>query len=347
MATPADKSSKFRASQVLKPILFIGIGFFFIYWFLLKLEPEQKRTVWESFVGANYGWVAAAMVCCLFSHLVRALRWQLLYRPLGYRPSLNKTFGSVVVAYMANLAFPRLGEVLRCATLRTSADIPIEKSLGTVVTERVIDVLLFGLVVLAGMLVMYSDIKGWLYDGLLQKAGSLPSLPLLCGLLVGAALIGWAGYRLFWKRLLRFAPFRKIDSLVRGCFDGVASIFHLGLKDTCLFVFYSLFIYFLYMLGGFIIFQAFPETAGLGVKAAFALYLFGSIGMTFSQGGLGVYPVMVQLALALYGITLEVGTAAGWLLWGSQQAIIIVVGLGYTVYFSLCKKRNKLIETNQ
>jgi hypothetical protein len=92
-------------------------------------------------------------------------------------------------------------------------------------------------------------------------------------------------------------------------------------------------------MGGVFILQAFPETVGLGFGAAFVVYLFGSVGMTISQGGLGAYPVLVWQALALYSVSETVGLAAGWLLWGSQQVIIIVVGAAYIIYFSFAKKK--------
>lgn len=332
---------KGRFGDLLKFCLFLGIGIFFIYWFLLKLDPEQKKAIWESFLGANYGWVVVVMICCMVSHLIRALRWQLLFEPMGCKPGLNNTFGSVIVAYMANLAFPRLGEVMRCATLRTSDHIPIEKSLGTVVTERIIDVLAFGIIVVIGMSVMMRQAKDWLYDALSQKFQSLPSMGLIAIILVGIIVICFIVYKLFWDKLLRFKLFQKIDHLLRGCIDGIESILHLGCRKTVLFIVYSILIYLLYILGGLLIFQAFDETTRLSFGAAFVLYLFGSIGMGLSQGGIGVYPVLVQIALAIYGISMEVGTAAGWLLWGSQQVIIILVGLGYLVYFSLAKKRAK------
>ena len=98
-------------------------------------------------------------------------------------------------------------------------------------------------------------------------------------------------------------------------------------------------IYLLYILGGLIIFQAFRDTSWLGMQAAFVVYLFGSVGMTFSQGGIGVYPVLVQLALAIYGLSMEVGTACGWLLWCSQQAAVILVGGCYIAYFSIKKRK--------
>ena len=87
--------------------------------------------------------------------------------------------------------------------------------------------------------------------------------------------------------------------------------------------------------------KAFPETHILGFGAAFVLYLFGSVGMSISQGGLGAYPVLVWQALALYGISETVGLAVGWLLWSSQQVIVLVVGLVYLIHFSIANKKDK------
>lgn len=336
---PARKKN--RLGDIFKMVLFLGIGIFFIYWFLLKLEPEQKAAVWQSFLSADYAWVAVSVVICLLSHLIRALRWRLLFRPIGYAPNVNNTFGSVIVAYLANLAFPRAGEVVRCATLRTSEEIPIEKSLGTVVTERLVDTLAFALVVLIGMLVMFGQAKDWLYNTLSEKYDNLPNMTVIISVLAGMALLAFVLYKLLWKRLLNVPFFKKIDEMVRGMIDGLKSIFHLGGRRTVLFIVYSIVIYLLYILGGLVIFQAFDETGWLGLRAAFVVYLFGTVGMTFSQGGIGVYPVLVQVALGIYGISMEVGTACGWLLWGSQQAAVLVVGAAYLIYFSTKKSNNR------
>ena len=334
---------KSRWGDVLRLVVFLGIGVFFIYWFLLKLDAEQKAAIWQSFREADYWWVAVAMLCSLLSHLVRALRWQLLFHPIGLRPSLTHTFGSVMVAYLGNLAFPRAGEVMRCATLRTSEGIPVEKSLGTVVTERLIDALAFGIVIVIGLLAMFGQAKDWLYNTLSEKYDNLPNMAMIVGLLVALAVIAFLFYKLFWKRLLHIKIFKKVDDLVRGMVDGVKSILHLGGRHTALFILYSVVIYLLYILGGLIIFQAFSETRWLGFTAAFVVYLFGSVGMTFSQGGIGVYPVLVQLALDIYGIPMEVGAAAGWMLWSSQQAVVITIGAAFLIYFSL-KKRSKGVQ---
>jgi len=329
--------------DVLRLVVFLGIGIFFIYWFLLKLDAEQKEAIWQSFRTADYWWVAVAMLCSLLSHFVRALRWQLLFHPIGCHPRLTHVFGSVVVAYLGNLAFPRAGEVMRCATLRTSDGIPVEKSLGTVVTERIIDVLAFALVIVIGLLAMFGQAKDWLYDTLSERYASLPNMAMIAGILVAVVAAVFLFYKLFWKKLLHIKLFKKIDDMVRGMVDGVKSIFHLGGRRTMLFIVYSFIIYMLYILGGLIIFQAFEETRWLGFTAAFVVYLFGSVGMSVSQGGIGVYPVLVQLALDIYGIPMEVGTACGWLLWSSQQAVVIAVGAAFLIYFSMKKRKTKTI----
>ncbi len=328
---------KGRWGDVLRLVVFLGIGVFFIYWFLLKLDDSQKAAIWQAFLGADYAWVAVAMACSLLSHFVRALRWKLLFEPIGCRPSTVHTFGSVVVAYLGNLAFPRAGEVMRCATLRSSDGIPVEKSLGTVVTERLIDLLAFALIVVIGLLAMFGQAKDWLYNTLSEKYDNLPNMAVIVGALVVLAAVALLLYKLLWKRLLHISFFKKIDDMVRGMVDGVKSILHLGPRKTALFVAYSLAIYLLYILGGLIIFQAFDATRWLGFAAAFVVYLFGSVGMTFSQGGIGVYPVLVQLALDIYGVPMEIGTACGWLLWGSQQSIVIAVGAAFLIYFSVKK----------
>lgn len=335
-----SSSTKRNWKDVARMALFLGIGCFFIYWFLLKLDGEQKRAIWQSFLEADWMWVAVCVLCSLLSHLLRALRWQLLFKPIGYHPGLNNTFGSVIVAYLGNLAFPRAGEVMRCATLRSSERIPVEKSLGTVVTERIIDLVAFALVIVIGMFAMFGQAKDWLYDTLSQKLSSLPNMTMIVCTLVALAIIILALYKFFWKRLLHIGIFQKINNLSLGVIDGVKSVFHMGAKNTLLFLIYSVTIYLLYILGGLVIFHAFSETSWLSFRAAFVVYLFGSVGMTFSQGGIGVYPVLVQMALAIYGISMEVGTACGWLLWGAQQATVIAVGGSYLIYFSIKKRKN-------
>lgn len=334
---------KKRLGYILKFVVFLGIGIFFIYWFLLKLDAEEKAAIWQSFLSARWGWVWGVMAISLISHFVRALRWRLLFKPLKHSPTVNNTFGAVMVTYLANLAVPRLGEVMRCAMLRTSEKIPMEKSLGTVVTERIIDMLMFVVIVLLGFLLMFSSVKDFIYDSLSQKFSSLPTLAGIAAAGVILLAILFVVYKLFHDKLMKFSLYRKGVEMLQGCVDGVKSILHLGPKSTLLFLLYSLIIYFLYIAGGWVILNAFADTEQLGFQTAFVIYLFGSVGMMISQGGLGAYPVLVWQALALYGIGESTGLACGWLLWGSQQVVVLAIGLVYLVYFSLLKKKENTL----
>lgn len=330
---------KKRLGDILKFVVFLGIGVFFVYWFLLKLDADEKAAIWQSFLSARWGWVWLVMLVSLVSHFVRALRWRLLFKPLDLHPTINNTFGAVMVTYLANLAFPRLGEVMRCAMLRTSERIPMEKSLGTVVTERIIDMLMFVVIVVLGFLLMFSSVKDFIYDALSQKFSSLPTLAGIAASGVVLLVAIFVIYKFFHDKLMKFSLYRKVVEMIHGCVDGVKSILHLGPKSTVLFFLYSLIIYFLYITGGWIILEAFADTDQLGLQTAFVIYLFGSVGMMISQGGLGAYPVLVWQALALYGIGESTGLACGWLLWGSQQVVVLVIGLAYLIYFSLLKKK--------
>lgn len=334
---------KKRLGDILKFVVFLGIGVFFVYWFLLKLDADEKAAIWQSFLSARWGWVWLVMLVSLVSHFVRALRWRLLFKPLDLHPTINNTFGAVMVTYLANLAFPRLGEVMRCAMLRTSERIPMEKSLGTVVTERIIDMLMFVVIVVLGFLLMFSSVKDFIYDALSQKFSSLPTLAGIAASGVVLLVAIFFIYKFFHDKLMKFSLYRKVVEMIHGCVDGVKSILHLGPKSTVLFFLYSLIIYFLYITGGWIILEAFADTEQLGLQTAFVIYLFGSVGMMISQGGLGAYPVLVWQALALYGIGESTGLACGWLLWGSQQVVVLVIGLAYLIYFSLLKKKGNSV----
>lgn len=328
-----------QLKDIIKFVIFIGIGIFFIYWSFHKLTPSEWQTFLDSFRQARWGVVGLTMLVAVLSHFFRALRWQLLFRPLGLHPTLWNTFGSVLVTYMANLAFPRLGEVARCGTMRTSENIPLEKSLGTVITERIIDVAAYFVILLLGLLVVFGTLKDWFYDAFEKKMSSVPSMLMMLGICVVVVVALIVLYHAFRERINRIPFVVKIRQYVHSFMDGLKSILYLGRRDTCLFVLYSLLIYICYIAGGFVLFFAFPETSHLSFLTAFVLYLFGSIGMAVSQGGIGAYPFLVQQALGIYAVPDSVGLAYGWMLWGSQQIVNIVLGMLFLVYFSLKKKK--------
>ena len=252
--------NKKKINNIVKFLVFFGIGIFFVYWFFLKLDVTERQAIWQSITSARWQYVVAILLVSLLAHVVRAMRWQLLFKPIDYNPSWNNTFGAVMVAYLANLAVPRLGEILRCAMLKSSDNIPIEKSIGTVVTERIIDMLLFIIVVVVGLIFMFNDVKDFFYDQLTEKFSAVPSLLTITCIMIAVLIVLYVLVKKNHDKLMRIKVIRKLGELIKGCVDGIKSIFHLGKKSTVKFIIYSLVIYFLYIAGGWVMLKAFGET---------------------------------------------------------------------------------------
>ena len=325
-----------KIGNIIKFVFFVGLGIFFIYWFLSKLTSDEKAQIWQAFDNVNYFWVVVVFITGVISHIVRALRWQLLFEPLGYKPRVSTTFGAVMIAYLANLAVPRLGEVLRCGVLNQYEKVPIQTSLGTVVTERIIDLIGFALTVLLGLVLEFNLLKDYLYDALSQKM-AVPSLATLAIVGISALVLCIVLYRIFRKKLMQIPIFVKVQTTIIGFWQGIKSILYL--RKPWLFIIYSLLIYFLYFLGGYIAFLVLPETMHLTLVAALMVYIFGSVGMMVTPGGIGLYPALIAETLSIYKITKPIGYALGWISWGVQQIVTLVFGMGYLIALPLMKKK--------
>ena len=325
-----------KISTIIKFVVFVGLGIFFIYWFLSKLSADEKSQIWEAFGNVNYFWVAVVFVTGVLSHVARALRWRLLFEPLNYKPGLSTTFGAVMIAYLANLAVPRLGEVLRCGILNQYEKIPLQTSLGTVVTERIIDLIGFGLTVLLGLVLEFNLLKDYLYDALSQKI-AVPSLATLAAIGVAGLVLCFVLYRIFRKKLQRIPLFVKLQTTILGFWQGIKSILYL--KKPWLFVLYSLVIYSLYFVGGYFVFLVLPETMHLTLLAALMVYIFGSVGMMITPGGIGLYPALIAETLTIYKVSKPIGYALGWISWGVQQIVTLVFGMTYLIVLPLKKKK--------
>jgi uncharacterized protein (TIRG00374 family) len=341
-----EEKKKSRWKDVLRLVIFLGIGVFFIYWFLLKLDPEQKAAIWQSFREADYWWVAVAMLCSLLSHVARALRWQLLFHPIGYRPRLNNTFGSVLVAYLANLAFPRAGEVMRCATMRTSENIPMEKSLGTVVTERAVDIIcwIVLLVVAVAMntsmlseVVVDQDTQMTVRMWMEQKGLSILSNYFIF-ILIAFFVALYFLFRLTRKWWSHIAWMMKVRSFLVGIWQGVVSI--KDLPHPIRYVVWTIIMWVAYFLGTYSCILALPFLSHAGSGAAFSVLIFGTIAFMVSQGGLGSYPLITAGILVLYGVSYTQGLAGGWIGWFLQTTVSIGFGLLSLVAASFYKKKD-------
>lgn len=316
--------------DILRFSFFLGIGIFFIWLFMRNLTTDQKQEIFQSLKIANYYWIILAIFLGMLSHLSRTLRWKILMEPLGYKPKTSNVFMAVMIGYLANLALPRLGEVSRCGILTRYEKIPFNKSFGTVITERAIDmltfILLFFLMLISqsGKLHIYIEQK--IYEPL-QRKFNLASDPdfYLILILVSIVLAGILMIVVIRRKFRHTAIFKKFSGLLSGLLEGIRSLTRI--KRPFLFIAHTVFIWVLYLLMAYIVFFTLKETSSLGLDAGFAVLIFGSIGIMIVQGGIGIYPAIVAETLFIYSIPATSGYALGWLIWASQTIMILFAGV--------------------
>ena len=266
-----------------------------LIWFSLKgLTGENKgEYLLETWRSADKGWLALMAVIAMVSHLLRAERWRMLLEPSGNKGKLRDSFLSLMVGYLVNMAIPRGGEVSRCYNLYKLDNIPVDTSFGTVVVERIVDlVCLLSLITLA--FVVESD---KLFDFIATlPIGKGGESSISTFLLYGGAAVVVLGI----LAVLLVRKNKKIKAFVvktwHGFKDGFLSIFRL--RNKWLFILYSIVIWALYFAMSYTVILAFPETKNLGIGAVLSLFAIGSIAMAAPlPGGTGSYHILVPQGL--------------------------------------------------
>ncbi len=299
----------------LKTILPIVLGVFLVWYSYNATSPEDRKQILFYIKEADVLWVSLSILLGILSHVSRAIRWNYLLEPLGYQPKLKNNLLIILMSYFANLGIPRTGEVLRATALTTYEDVPFEKGFGTIVTERVIDVIMLLSIVLLA-LVLQTDV---IMDVLQKKGLDLKGILLL----LGAALVAATFFILFIKKSSNSIAI-KIKSFVKGLLDGVFSIFKMKRKWS--FVFHTLFIWGCYIGMLWVIKFTVPETVELTFSQLLVAFVAGAFAMATTNGGIGLYPIAVSNALAIFGISSVAGDAFGWIIWISQTLMIVVFG---------------------
>lgn len=309
--------------QILFSACAILLAAFFIW---LTLRQTDFQVLKKAAQEANYFWFLLSMAISIFSYWLRARRWQLLSDAIGHPFQTSSGFWAISFAYFMNLTIPRSGEIARATSLYKMEKVPVDKSLGIIVLERVIDVLFLGLFFLLTFLFNAETLSSFLS---MSEGKSYDKL-IYAGI---ALLVVCLGIFLIRNQLKKLPLFQKIAGFIQGILTGVKSILHL--KKRGLFIFYSFAIWFCYFLMTYLVFFAFPATSGFGIPEGFFLIVAGALGMILpAVGGLG-YPYVMSLAFtALYvsnGQTAEegkiVGNYFGLLLYFAQVISILIFGI--------------------
>lgn len=334
---------KNQLGNILKFILSLGVGIGLVYWSVKDITPEQKQLITDSFKRANYNWLWLLIFFGLISNFFRAQRWRLLLRPLGYNPNYWNTFSAVMIMFFANLAFPRLGEVLRCSILAKYEKVPVEKSLGTMVLERVIDlicILILGAIILLleyqRFYQFFADIFGKIN---FVKVGAIAAIVISIG--------AFALYFLNKKKKIHDEIVREENVVIaklKGLWQGIISIKDLDEKWE--FIFHTVCIWTCYILMPYFGMKCLQETAHLGVTAAIASVFFGGFAMVLTQGGIGAFQIVTEKILATYGIASVIGLSYGWISWSVQTFFVVVAGILSLIFLAIYNKDVKAVDVN-
>ncbi len=309
--------------KFLKIAFFFFIGILLIWWSLHQI-PSQEWAKFTTALKTTKYWIVLPVFLMLgFSHFLRALRWRLIMEPLGYKPSIINTFLAVLIGYLANLAVPRLGEVLKCTLLSKYEKVPAEKIVGTIVAERAFDVLSLGIVFILALILQFNVIEaGW--HQLMDKKVNNPTVQnnhYFLYIVLGGLIVIAMSFFIFKAKLQK--TIASIKHIVKGIWEGVISA--TKLKKHNLFFLYSFGIWFMYLTATFIGLYGTEGTAS-SFSTAISCLAYASIGMILTPGGIGAYAYLMAKVLELNGVEYTLGLANGTVQWFAQFLIIIVLG---------------------
>ena len=330
-----------RVKTVSKFLLFLLFGLFLL-WLTTKSFGKREINELQSLIkNADVTVVIICSITLLFSHLIRALRWKMMIDPLGKNPKTSNVFFAVLAGYFFNLLFPRLGEVMKCTFLSKYELVPVDKLIGTMVAERLVDMICLIVVILLTIFTQI-DLVGNYANELVY------ALRLKFQFSTSTWLIVFISFSILFYLLIRLfqvsknhPQLYKLKELIKGMAEGLLSI--KKVKNFPLYLFYTISIWFCYLASIRIGFYGMENLSGLGWVPSLSILTFGSFAMIATQGGIGAYQLVIQKTLILYNINQVNGLAFGWLLWLVQTVILFFVGpLSVLLLYLLNKKGNKL-----
>jgi len=305
------------------------LGVFLVWYSLSKVSVEELLVYAKN---ADYTWIVLGMFLGLLSHLSRAYRWRFQLEPMGYNIKLGNSIMAVFVTYLINYTIPRAGEVARASLLTNYEDVPFEKGFGTIVAERIADML-----VMLGIITMTLFLEfDFIYNFLIEKFDPVKITIALVGLVV-LVIVFFA----YIKRS-RSKVALKIKAFVNGLIEGALSIFKM--KKKWAFIFHTLFIWGMYVLMFYVTSFCLQETSNIPFAAILIGFIAASFSIAATNGGIGSYPLAIYAAFSIFGIAEEPSIAFGWIMWASQTLMVIVFGGLSLIYLPIYNRKKSLID---
>lgn len=304
--------------------LLLGV---FLVWYSLKSVP--LLTILEYWKASNKSWIILGLFFGLLSHLSRAYRWLFQLEPMGYKVKFGNSVMAVFATYLINYTIPRAGEVARATILTNYEGVPFEKGFGTIVAERIADLLVM-LGIIAITLFLQFD---FIYGFFIEKFNPTKILIAIVVLIILALLF----FSYVKKSKSKIAL--KLKSLVSGLVEGATSIFKM--KKKWAFIFHTLFIWAMYVLMFYVTSLSISELDGISLGAILIGFISASFSIAATNGGIGTYPFAVFAAFSIFGIAEDPSYAFGWIMWASQTLMLILCGGISLIYLPIYNRRKE------
>jgi uncharacterized membrane protein YbhN (UPF0104 family) len=316
---------------LLKTVLPLALGIYLFWYFFSSMSPESKGFFYKALREADYIWVISSLLVGVIAYFSRAHRWKYVLEPLGYRTSFWNRYHAVMIGYLVNLTIPRAGEASRSAMLYRSDGVPFSTSFGTIIAERAVDFVALCSIALVTALLGYDDlmaIKTQIEDNFggaqTTAQGGFQWRYVVYALILGSMII--LGVLFFFREAFR----KKLLNFIREIMEGLFSIFRSQYPFA--YLLHTAIIWVCYLVMFFMPFQALEQTSHMTADAILIGFIAGSLGIIFTNGGIGVYPLLVGLVVAYYlgekhSDAQAIGNALGMLIWTSQTVLMIVLGL--------------------
>ncbi len=314
-----------KIKRILTIALPLLLGVLLVWYSLSQISIEELL---KYFKKADYTWIFLGMFLGLLSHLSRAYRWQFQLEPMGYNIKLGNSIMAVFATYLINYTIPRAGEVARASILTNYEGIPFEKGFGTIVAERIADMIVM-LGIIAVTLFLQFD---FIYDFLIEKFN-----PTKIAIAIGILIVSM----FLFLRFIKKSPSKialKIKGFVSGLVEGALSIFKM--KKKWAFIFHTLFIWTMYVLMFYVTSFALEEMYDVPFAAILIGFIAASFSIAATNGGIGSYPEAIVLVFTtLFFLPEDPSRAFGWIIWSSQTLLIMIFGGLSLVYLPIFNRK--------
>ncbi len=316
-----------QAIKTLKIILPLALGVFLMWYWLGGMTPQDRIDLWDTIKNANPLWIVISFIFSILSHMSRAYRWKFMLEPMGYKPKFGNSLAAVMTGYFANTFVLRSGEVLRAVSIKRTDDIPFEKAFGTIVSERIADLVMLLLIMIIAVVLQSTA----LIDLFNKETNLISSIISLAVLLI----IGIIGLRILKKSSHPFII--KIREFGLGILEGVKSI--LSMKKNAAFIFHTLFIWAMYIAMFWIVTLTVPGLKGVSIGVTLTAFVIGAFSMSATNAGMGLYPLAMAGIFTFFGYTNADGDAFGSIIWGTQTIFNILIGGICALYVFVIRRR--------